>query len=83
MCSDDAAQLDPSRQTLLICFLHDHLREIMTVQSSIIEAALLGDDFVNAETRDRLRFAASVYASYADQIDMRLTNANEKRRLTN
>lgn len=54
---------------LLICFLHDHLRSVMTVQSTIIESAILGDEFFADCTVSRLREVASIYQSYAEQIE--------------
>ncbi|MBX2856040.1 MAG: hypothetical protein KTR21_13700 [Rhodobacteraceae bacterium] len=53
---------------LIVCFLHDHLKEVTRIQCQVIEAALLGDDFVSESTAKELRASAAVYISYADQI---------------
>lgn len=55
--------------TLILCFVHDHLKEVLRIQSRVIEAALLHDDFASHDTVENLRRAAAVYLRYADQIE--------------
>lgn len=57
---------------LIVCFLHDHLKEVTRLQCKVIESTLLGDEFVSAETVKELRASAAVYLSYAEKIE-RLT----------
>lgn len=55
---------------LIVCFMHDHLKEVMRVQGRVIEVALLGEDFISEKTSIELRATARLYAGYADQIDV-------------
>lgn len=55
--------------TLILCFVHDHLKEVLRIQSRVIEAALLHEDFVSQETVENLHRAAAIYMRYADQIE--------------
>lgn len=72
MSAETIAATTEKPDVLMLCFLHDHLREIMALQATVIEAALLGDEFVSKHTVDRLRDTASVYLGYADQIEGRI-----------
>ena len=56
------------RTPLIVCFMHDHLKEVTRIQCQVIEASLFGDDFVSHETAEQLRASAAVYTSYANQI---------------
>ncbi len=59
------------RDTLLVCFMHDHLQEVTRLQCRVIEATLLGEEFVSEDTAEQLRLSAALYLSYAEQIEMK------------
>ena len=63
------------RDTFLICFMHDHLQEVTRLQCRVIEASLLGEDFVSEETVKQLRQSAALYMSYAEQIEEKARRA--------
>lgn len=65
---------------LIVCFLHDHLKEVTRLQCKVIESTLLGEEFVSPETVKELRASAAVYLSYADKIDQLVNLETKKRR---
>ena len=63
----------PSVDPLIVCFMHDHLKEMTRIHCAVIEASILGEDFASPETCAAFKASAKMYLSYADQIEAKLT----------
>ena len=67
-----AVKSEQQPDTFVVCFMHDHLQEVTRIQCRVIESTLLGDEFVSEQTAEQLRLSASLYLSYAQQIDEKI-----------
>lgn len=67
---------DGAENRLIICFLHDHLKEVQRVQCKVIESLLLGEEFITRDVADELRATAAVYLAYAGEINRQLARGS-------
>lgn len=75
---DEGKSPDPQEEPapLILLFMHDHLKEVTRIQCRVIESALLGEEFISQETVDHMKMTASVYISYAEQIEAKMAKQN-------